>query len=180
MKTSITTIALVAGLVAGADSAMAKSASYCAGVAQNAVEGATHPAGSALLGCGAGALLGQVLTNGNGGAVIGGCAAGGATGLILSDSKRQQIYNDAYNDCMGNQANQSGPPPAPSGGAYWSASATTPYGSSSNVRSGPGTSFPIVDQLPAGTNVGVGKCIPSGWCKIGEHQWISQSLLTFN
>src|SRR5665213_4495978 len=97
MKTLITTIALVAGLVASADSAMAKSAAYCAGAAQNAVDGATHPAGSALLGCGAGALLGQVLTNGNGGAVIGGCAAGGATGLILSDAKRQQIYNDAYN-----------------------------------------------------------------------------------
>ena len=179
MKRLITTVALVAGLVAIAGDASAKSAAYCNQVAQNAVDTYTHPAGSALLGCGAGALLGQVLTNGKGAAVIGGCAAGGATGLILSDAKRQEVYSEAYNNCMYGsgyvpppQPMYAPPPPPPPSG-------TATVSSTANVRSGPGVGYPIITQVYGGTVVSIGQCTP-GWCAVGvpgASGWISRSLL---
>lgn len=50
-----------------------------------------------------------------------------------------------------------------------------------NVRTGPGTSFGIVDQLTAGEVVEVTECAPSGWCFIehsGPDGWVSASYLT--
>lgn len=54
--------------------------------------------------------------------------------------------------------------------------------SSVNVRSGPGTSFDIVDTLYAGEDVEVVECNASGtWCRIthsGPDGWVSRSYLT--
>ncbi len=57
-----------------------------------------------------------------------------------------------------------------------SAEATSPV----NVRSGPGTSYSVVDQLYAGENVDVRAC-QGGWCRIthsGPDGWVSANYLT--
>jgi len=50
-----------------------------------------------------------------------------------------------------------------------------------NVRSGPGTSFGVVDTLTPGEVVDVTECQPNGWCYIqhsGPDGWVSSSYLT--
>jgi hypothetical protein len=50
-----------------------------------------------------------------------------------------------------------------------------------NVRSGPGTSFGVVDTLFAGENVDVQECRSNGWCRIsyaGPNGWVSARYLT--
>lgn len=50
-----------------------------------------------------------------------------------------------------------------------------------NVRTGPGTSYGIVDQLTAGEVVEITECSPSGWCFVehsGPDGWVSASYLT--
>lgn len=179
MKAFVTTIAVAMGVALPAgNAAMAASPAYCSQQAQQYVDTYTHPAGSALLGCGAGALLGQVLTNGKGAAVIGGCAAGGATGLVLSDAKRKELYNQAYNNCMyaGNN-----PPPAQPVMAGPPPSGVAVVTNDLNVRQGPGTDFAVLGVLPRYSTVSVTKCQP-GWCEIstsGGLGWSSSQYLSF-
>ena len=50
-----------------------------------------------------------------------------------------------------------------------------------NVRTGPGTSYGIVDQLTAGEVVEVTECSPNNWCFIehsGPDGWVSANFLT--
>ena len=50
-----------------------------------------------------------------------------------------------------------------------------------NVRTGPGTSFGIVDQLTAGEVVNVTECAPSNFCFVehnGPDGWVSANFLT--
>jgi uncharacterized protein YraI len=50
-----------------------------------------------------------------------------------------------------------------------------------NVRSGPGTSYGIVDTLTPGENVEVTECASNGWCHIqhpGPDGWVSSNYLT--
>ena len=50
-----------------------------------------------------------------------------------------------------------------------------------NVRTGPGTSFGIVDQLTAGEVVNVTECAPSNFCFVehnGPDGWVSANYLT--
>lgn len=52
-----------------------------------------------------------------------------------------------------------------------------------NVRSGPGTSYRIVDRLFRGENVNVQRCRSSGWCYIthpGPDGWVSARYLVSN
>ena len=123
MKSLLTTAALVAGLAVVAGDASAKSAAYCSQVANNYVQNYTHPVGAAVVGCGLGALAGQLLSNGNGGAVAGGCALGAGGGLVLSNARRTELYNQAFNQCMyggggGAQPIGSGPMPSGFDGGY--------------------------------------------------------------
>ena len=64
------------------------------------------------------------------------------------------------------------------------ASAATAYASSTvNVRSGPGTSYRVVDRLARGENVNVQRCRSSGWCYIthpGPDGWVSARYLVSN
>lgn len=49
-----------------------------------------------------------------------------------------------------------------------------------NVRSGPGTSYRVVDRLARGENVNVQRCRSSGWCYIthpGPDGWVSARYL---
>jgi len=185
MKTLLGTITLAAAIASVATGAMARSPDYCRRVADQAVSDYTHPAGSALVGCGAGALLGQFLTNGKGAAVIGGCGAGAVAGLAVSNDKQQRVYNDAYNNCMyGSPAGYAPPPPPPPPpgppSSYWSHQATTTASPTGNVRAGRGTAFPVVYALPYGTNVSVTWCSNDGWCKLADGNWMSQSILRFH
>ncbi len=55
--------------------------------------------------------------------------------------------------------------------------------SSANVRSGPGTSYRVVDRLVRGENVNVRRCRSNGWCYIthpGPDGWVSARLLVSN
>lgn len=55
--------------------------------------------------------------------------------------------------------------------------------SGSNVRSGPGTNYPVVDTLASGEGVTVEQCVPAGWCLInhsGPDGWVSAKLLADN
>lgn len=55
--------------------------------------------------------------------------------------------------------------------------------SGANVRSGPGTSYPVVDELSSGENVTVDRCVQGGWCLIshaGADGWVSAKLLADN
>lgn len=50
-----------------------------------------------------------------------------------------------------------------------------------NVRSGPGTSFGVVDVLYAGEPVEVTECASNGWCYIvhsGPNGWVSSKYLS--
>jgi len=50
-----------------------------------------------------------------------------------------------------------------------------------NVRSGPGTSYGVVDTLTPGENVEVNECVSNGWCYIehsGPDGWVSSNYLT--
>jgi hypothetical protein len=49
-----------------------------------------------------------------------------------------------------------------------------------NVRSGPGTSYRVVDTLYAGENVTIDRCSTTGWCYIihsGPDGWVSRRYL---
>jgi hypothetical protein len=49
-----------------------------------------------------------------------------------------------------------------------------------NVRTGPGTSFSVVDKLEADEIVNITECAPSGWCFVehsGPDGWVSASFL---
>jgi len=182
MKNVITSAILAGGLIAGAaGSAYAASSAYCAQQAQYAVNNYTHPIGNAVVGCAAGGILGNILSGGNSGATAGGCAAGAATGLVLSNSQRQKIYNDAYYQCMGSgpapvpvyvQPIVAGPPPSGSATVYVQLS----------VRSGPGKGYPKVFTLDPYTTVAVSQCTPD-WCMVGDSGasgWASRKYLFFN
>ena len=50
-----------------------------------------------------------------------------------------------------------------------------------NVRTGPGTSFNVVDTLLPGEQVEVTECVSNGWCRIdhvGPDGWVSSNYLT--
>lgn len=53
---------------------------------------------------------------------------------------------------------------------------------SSNIRSGPGIGYPVVDTLYPGERVDVRRCTDSGWCYVvhpGPDGWVSQRLLNW-
>ena len=201
MSTILRSAALAAALALAATAASARSPQYCEGVAQQAVDEATHPIGSAAVGCGAGAIIGSLLTNGKAGGVAGGCAIGAGTGLVISDAKRQQIHDDAYYNCMNGGPGAYNPPPPP--GAYnppppppaaynppppppgpWAAHAITIGNPFANVRVSPYQGSPVAYKLPYGSQIDV-KCAypdqPVGWCKVAHSSnWIKQSALSFN
>jgi hypothetical protein len=166
MKTIIAAAALMGGLAMAASEASAASAAYCNQVATNYMKQYSHPVGSAAIGCGLGALAGQLLTNGNGGAVLGGCAVGAGTGLVLSDAKRRQLYDQAFNNCMygggGGQQVVYGPGPAPTGydGGYVVGSSDWMYACSLKYKSFQ-MSGPNAGQYKKQTNPTVW-----GWCNL--------------
>jgi hypothetical protein len=165
MKTIIAAAALMGGLATAATEASAASASYCNQVATDYMKQYSHPVGSAAIGCGLGALAGQLLTNGNGGAVLGGCAVGAGTGLVLSDAKRRQLYDQAFNNCMGGGGSQQvfyGPGPAPTGydGGYVVGSSDWMYACSLKYKSFQ-MSGPNAGQYKKQTNPTVW-----GWCNL--------------
>ena len=178
MNKIVTTAAALGGIALFAGNAMAASDSYCRSYAQNEVNKYANPVGAAAGGCIVGGVLGSLLSNGNGGAIAGGCVAGGAGGIVLTEQKRQEIFNQAYWSCKGTRP-QPQPiyaPSVPAGSAYVKQTA--------NLRSTPEVNpYNIVGQLPGGSVVAITSCNGAGWCTTpwgpGSSAWVSQSLLQF-
>ncbi len=135
MKKLVMTVAALGGVTLFAGNALAASDAYCRSYAQQEVNRYANPVGSAALGCLGGGVIGSLLSNGNGGAIAGGCVAGGATGLVLTDAKRNEIYNQAYWSCRGNGGGpvqpvyDPGPPPPGYGQQWWMQSCAGKYNS---------------------------------------------------
>jgi hypothetical protein len=177
MKKILMTVAALGGIALFAGDALAASDAYCRNYAQNEVNRYANPVGSAALGCVGGGIIGSLLSNGNGGAVAGGCVAGGATTLVLTDAKRRQIFDQAYNQCRYGNAGPAQPiyAPIPAGSARVKTTA--------NVRSTPQIApYNIITQVSGGSIVPVTSCNGYGWCSIALGNgsgWIAQSLLQF-
>jgi hypothetical protein len=182
MNKIVTTIAALGGVALFAGNAMAASDSYCRNYANQQVNRYANPVGAAAGGCIVGGVLGSLLSNGNGGAIAGGCVAGGAGGLVLTDQKRNEIFQQAYWSCRNNGAGP-GPQPQP---IY---APSIPAGSAlvkqtANMRSSPEVNpYNVVGSLPGGSIVAVTSCNGYGWCAVapgnGMSAWVSQSLLRF-
>lgn len=194
MNKILTTAAVAFGLVAIATQASAASkAQYCGKQADDAVFAATHPVGKAAVGCVAGGILANILSQGNAGATAGGCVAGGATVLVLTAPERQRIRDDAFNRCMYGstqpayvqpsyqqpvvQPIATFPPPSGSAAVY----------SSLNVRNGPGPNYGKIFGLQPNTVVPVSACAVGtngkNWCMVGipgGSGWAAQDYLFFN
>jgi len=181
MNKIVTTIAAIGGVALFAGNAMAASDSYCRSYANNEVNKYANPVGAAAGGCLVGGVLGSLLSNGNGGAIAGGCVAGGAGGIVLTEQKRNEIFQQAYWSCKG-----SAPPPAqpiyapqpiPAGSAYVKQSA--------NLRSSPEVNpYNKLGTAPGGSILQITSCNGYGWCTTpfagpGGVAWIAQSVLSF-
>jgi hypothetical protein len=189
MKTLFTTAVLIGGMLMFAGTANAASQWQCQQYAQNQTD-SYAPNGQGMV---AGGLLGALggagiasITHGNAGtgALIGG-VGGAVVGGTINQDKRQQIYNQAYYSCM-NGGGYARPNPGYAQPMYaqpvyappplsGQATVTT----TANVRSGPGTQYPVMSTLFGGTVVSIGQCVP-GWCSIGMpggQGWMSRSLL---
>lgn len=103
MNKLITMAALAGALIAAGigQAAAANSQAYCQQKAEQAVYAKEHPITKGLIACGAGALIANALTGGNGAATAAGCAGTAAVVTVLGADQRAAVYNDAYNSCMG-------------------------------------------------------------------------------
>ena len=125
MKTLITAFTALGLLALGVGTASAGSPAYCDNYARNYANQYANPAantvGGAVSGAIGGAILGGIFGGSHGvgtGAAIG--AGVGALGGAANSSPRwQQLYNDAYYQCLGPQAQ---PQPTYNGGGYTSGS----------------------------------------------------------
>jgi hypothetical protein len=114
MRVLVAACAMLGVLALGTGTASAASPSQCHNQAMAYANKYANPAGAAVvggvLGAIGGGVLGEVIGQGKG-AVGAGALIGGGTGVVIGASKgkkkHQQLYDQAYYDCM----NQ--PPPQP-------------------------------------------------------------------
>jgi uncharacterized protein YcfJ len=114
MRILVAACAVLGTLALGSGTASAASPSQCHNQAMAYANKYANPAGGALaggvIGAIGGGILGEVIGQGKG-AVGAGALIGGGTGAVIGASKQkkkhQQLYDQAYYDCM----NQ--PPPQP-------------------------------------------------------------------
>ena len=114
MRIFVTACAMLGALALGSGTASAASASSCHNQAMAYANKYANPAGGAIAGGVIGAIGGGILGNviGQGkGAVGAGALIGGGTGAVIGASKQKkkhdQLYHEAYYDCMNT------PPPQP-------------------------------------------------------------------
>ena len=181
MKTLFTTAALLGGILMFAGTANAASQWQCQQYAQNQAD-AYAPTGQGLVvggllgALGGGAIAGISGGHAETGALIGG-VGGAVVGGAANQNKRQQIYNQAFYQCMNGGGGGFIAKPKPIYAPSFGGSATV--ASTANVRTGPGTNYGVIMQVYAGTEVSIGQCTP-GWCAIGipgGQGWVSRSLL---
>ena len=109
MKTAISVLAMAGVLALGTSGAYAGTAKYCKGYAQTYAN--QHAGGNAIGGAVVGGIGGAVLGGiiGGKGGVGAGAAIGGVGGAMVGGSTWQKFYNQAYYQCI----NQNAPPPQP-------------------------------------------------------------------
>ncbi len=114
MKKLLVAATAVGGIVLFASNAFAASDYQCRNYAQQQAD-AYAPTGQGLVVGGVlGAITGGLIAGGTGGNAGTGAAIGAGAGALgggaINQTKRKQIYNDAYASCMGYN---SAPPPQP-------------------------------------------------------------------
>ncbi len=183
MKTLFTIAAAVGSVMLMSGAASAATQWQCQQFAQQQAQAYAPPGaglvGGGLLGALGGAALGAA-TGGNAGtgAIIGG-VGGAVVGGAMNQSKYNQIYQQAYWNCMNGGGGVAPKPqpmpvvgPAPSGQA-------TVY-QALNVRNAPGGPAVIFVLQPYST-VAVNGCQPS-WCQVSTPAgwgWASRKYLYF-
>jgi hypothetical protein len=182
MKTLFTMAAVAGGLMMVSGAAQAQSQWQCQQFAQQQAQ-AYAPQGAGLVGGGLlGALGGAAIgaaTGGNAGtgAIIGG-VGGAVVGGAANQAKYNQIYQQAYWNCMNGGARPApAPKPVPVVGPAPTGQATVYQ--ALNVRSTPGGS--VIFVLQPHTSVAVAGCQPS-WCQVSTPAgwgWASRKYLYF-
>jgi len=188
MKTLFTTLAVAGALMLAAGSANAASQAQCQAYAQQQAQMLTNQGGAAVTGGVIGAIAGGLLGGSGGnnaavpGAIIGG-VGGAMVGGAASQAKFNQIYQQAYWQCMNGGGGVQpapmpqpvvGPAPGPQAGVYQAL----------NVRTCPqanNLSCPVIGVIQPGSIVSVSGCSP-GWCQVGIPQgwgWASRKFLYF-
>lgn len=186
MKKFAAALVVAAAAMSWASAALADKVSYCQDQAEQAVHAATHPVASTAIGCGIGAGVASLLSNGQGSAIAGGCAVGGAGGFFLSADKQQKIRDETFNNCMASGGGSGGGSPAPVAFTTFappSPTAVTPLNTTVNLRAGPSTDDAILESVPANTTVNASLCSNTNWCQVQTPTntgWIKRTLLSFN
>jgi hypothetical protein len=196
MKTLFTTLAVAGALVLAAGSANAATQAQCQAYAQQTAQAYAPPGGGALAGGVIGAIAGGLIGGANNnnaaipGAIIGG-AGGAIVGGAATQAKYNQIYQQAYWQCMNGgvvtpqpiyqpqpQPGQVFPAPGAQAGVYQSL----------NVRVCPAATAqcPAIGTIQPGSFVPVNGCTSAnpgqGWCQVGIPAgwgWASAKYLYF-
>lgn len=183
MKTLFTTLAVAGALMLAAGSANAATQAQCQAYAQQQAQMMTNQGGAAVTGGVIGAIAGGLI-GGNNNAAVPGAIIGGVGGAMVggaaSQAKFNQIYQQAYWQCMNGGGGPVpmpapqpivGPAPGPQAGVYQAL----------NVRSCASTSCAVIGVIQPGSIVSVSSCSPS-WCQVGIPQgwgWASRKYLYF-
>jgi hypothetical protein len=174
MKTLLATAALFGGLaIATAGPASAATPAQCEAGAQQYAEQQYPTGGGAVAGAIGGGILGGLVAGATGNKVGNGVGVGAAAGLVVGSVSWQNAKRNAHDsyfaNCLGGAqpvyapAPVYGPPPSyPTSGPF---NAVINGASSVNVRSGPGTNYPVIGQAYAQQGVSVAGC-GGGWCQI--------------
>lgn len=103
--------------------------------------------------------------------------SGGANGVTLPGLPQRLDLNYIRNAAVYSQLfGASVPPPPPPPQTPVKAKGTVTAAAGLRVRSGPGTSYSIVDLLPVGTEVEVQDFGPTTWVQIGAGRWCCAKL----
>lgn len=167
-----------AALCAVPGTAFALTPWECEQQAQAYAEAQYPEGGGAARGATGGAIFGGIFSAITGGRPAQGALLGAGGGLVVGSALWQEAKRDAHdgylNNCLANVSAQppSVLPPVPF--------PSTINARTLNVRSGPGTNYPVVWRIDAGQVFEVVACNSPGWCWIdqnGANGFVSSSYL---
>jgi uncharacterized protein YgiM (DUF1202 family) len=171
MKTLLASAAVVGALLV-AGTANAQNAAQCQQYATNYAEQQYPTGGGAVGGALFGGILGAGIAAATGNNVGGGVGVGAASGLVVGSvawqNAKRQAYERAYTQCITGTTQAFAPAPPVYAPAIYPTGAFNGVivgASAVNVRSGPGTNYPVLGQVVANQGISVATC-GGGWCQI--------------